>query len=231
MIVSIHQPYYFPWLGYFEKVLRSDVFVVLDDDLYTKNNFYNRNRIKNANGAAWITVPVKKDKKDVSLLDIKIANNQKWQKKHFDSLFFNYKKAPYFYEHLEFFEKIYLKTEWEKLIDLNVYTLNYFFDYLDIRSRIEMASKLKIKTTATKRLVEICKFFGADEYYSGSSGKKYMETALFEKNNISISYQDYSYPIYKQQYHGFVSNLSIIDLLLNHGPASRELVLAGSTGQ
>ena len=225
MIVSIHQPYYFPWLGYFEKILKADVFVLLDDVQYEKNNFYNRNKIKTANGASWITIPVIY-KNRINLMDITIDNKQKWQKKHFDSIFFSYKKAPFFKEHEEFLVKTFKEERWEKLIDINNYTLTYLINALEIETPIKYASNLGIKSTATKRLVDITTIVGADTYLSGSSGKNYMELDLFEEENLQIIYQDYHSPEYSQLGIGFEPNMCILDLLLNHGPKSKEIILS-----
>jgi hypothetical protein len=87
---------------------------------------------------------------------------------------------------------------------------------------------MDIQSTGTKRLVDICETLGADEYFSGSSGKNYMDTSLFEEKEISISYQDYSHPTYSQQYSDFTSHLSIIDLLMNHGPSAKNILLDGN---
>jgi hypothetical protein len=225
MIVSIHQPYYFPWLGYFEKILRADIFVILDDVQYEKNNFYNRNKINTPNGPTWITVPVEY-KKEINLMDITIDLKQKWQKKHFDSIYFNYKKAPYFKEHEEFFYTIYKEKRCDKLIDLNLYTLNYFIEALQIETPIKYASNLNIKSTATQRLVDITQAVDATTYLSGSSGKKYMQIELFKDKKIDIIYQDYHTPQYKQLTKHFEPNMCIIDLLLNHGPKSKEIILS-----
>ena len=225
MIVSIHQPYYFPWLGYFEKVLKADVFVILDDVQYEKNNFYNRNRVKTSNGATWITIPVMYKSK-INLMDITIDEKQKWQKKHFDTIFFSYKKAPYFKEHEEFLENIFKNMKYEKLIDINLYTLKYLFNALEIETPIKYASELNINSTATQRLIDITKAVGADTYLSGSSGKNYMDLDLFDKENIDVIYQDYKSPTYTQLGNHFESNLSILDLLLNHGAKSREIILS-----
>jgi len=225
MIVSIHQPYYFPWLGYFEKILKADVFVILDDVQYEKNNFYNRNKIKTSNGTTWITVPVQYRSK-INLMDIEIDNKRNWQKKHFDSIYFSYKKAPYFKEHEEFLHNIYKEKTWDKLIDLNLYTLNYLIDSMDIKTPIKYATQLGISTTATQRLIDITQAVNANTYLSGSSGKKYMELDLFDKANIDVIYQDYTSPQYKQLGDTFEPNMCILDLILNHHDKAKEIILS-----
>ena len=99
MILSAHQPAYLPWLGYFDKIIKSDVFVFLDTVQFEKNSFINRNKIKTPQGSVWLTVPVKlKGHLDVPLLKIEIDHKINWQKNHLKSIYLNYKKAPHYKE-------------------------------------------------------------------------------------------------------------------------------------
>lgn len=223
MIVSIHQPYYFPWLGYFDKILKSDLFILLDDVQYEKNNFYNRNRIRIKDGWIWITVPVRY-KYRIKLDEIKIDNTKKWQKIHWKSIFFNYQKAPFFLEFRSFLEEIFLNKKWEKLIDLNIYTLLEILKLLEIDRKIVLSSNINVGGNSTEKIINLCKKVGADAYYSGVSGKKYLDISLFKENNIKLIFQEFHHPIYKQQYSGFIPNLSILDLLLNYGYESKDII-------
>ncbi len=221
--VAIHQPYYFPWLGYFEKILKSDVFVFLDDAQYEKNNYYNRNQIKTPQGKMWLTVPVKY-KFQIPLKDIEVDNSKSWQKKHYNSIVSCYAKSRYFEEHRTFLEDIYLNRNWEFLLDLNLFTLNYFLDFLGLKTPIKFSSELGISTTGTQRLVDICKCFDASTYYSGISGSKYMDLDLFKKENIKVNFQNYKYKEYNQLFGEFVPNLSVIDLVVNTKKRASSLV-------
>src|ERR1043165_8343024 len=95
MLASIHQPHYLPWLRYFEKIARSDVFIVLDDVQYEKNGFQNRNRIKTAQGWTYLTVPVKKPTLR-PICQIEVDNQTHWWEKHLRALEMCYRRAPYF---------------------------------------------------------------------------------------------------------------------------------------
>src|ERR1043165_5905453 len=106
MIVAIHQPHYLPWLRYFEKIARSDVFVLLDDVQYEKNGFQNRNKIKTGQGWAYLTVPVKKPLL-VPINEVLIDNTSGWQDKHLRAIELNYGKAPYFKQHQEALTALY----------------------------------------------------------------------------------------------------------------------------
>ena len=107
MIVSIHQPMYIPWFGYFNKIASSDIFVILDDVEYSKNDWFNRNKIKTPTGELWLTVPVIYKKNSVSLIkNIPIDSNQSWNKKHLNSIKQNYSKASFYSEYIKIFEEI-----------------------------------------------------------------------------------------------------------------------------
>ena len=95
MLVAIHQPHYLPWLRYFEKIARSDLFIVLDDVQYTKNGFQNRGKIKTAQGWIYLTVPVQKPLQR-SIREIEIDPRSGWRDKHRRALEMSYGKAPFF---------------------------------------------------------------------------------------------------------------------------------------
>jgi len=222
--IAIHQPYYLPWLGYFEKIKKSDIFVFLDDAQYEKNNFYNRNLIKGPNGKIWLTVPVHY-KFQISLKDIKVDNSKNWQKKHYNAIVSNYAKAPHFEIHKAFLENVYLNKKWDFLIDLNLVTLKYLLDFLKLKTPLKFSSDMNIQATGTQRLIDICKALKADTYYSGSSGKKYMDLSLFKKDGIEVEYQNYECKEYKQRFGSdFMGNLSVIDLVMNQGRQALGLI-------
>ena len=225
MIVSIHQPEHLPWLGFFDKLRQADVFVLLDTTQYAKDDFQNRNRIKTANGPSWLTVPVyKKGKSEQLILEAEISYDSKWQNKSWQLILQSYKNSPYFSEHRSFFEDIY-KTKVIKLVDLNIKIIKYVVQQLGIRSKIVTASELKIfeKGSTTVNL-KICEILNAETYLSGKMGKQYLDIQQFEERGISIEYQDFSHPIYPQQWGEFIPNMSIIDLLFNCGPSGLEII-------
>src|SRR5207249_4338568 len=131
MIVSINQPAYLPWLGYFHRIAVSDAHVVLDHVQFEKNSFTNRNKVRTREGWCWLTVPVKTAGKfgALPINEVRIANENLWASKHWATLMLNYSKAPFFNQHAEFFEDIYTRR-WEKLADLareiTEYMLNAF---------------------------------------------------------------------------------------------------------
>lgn len=223
-IVGIHQPMYLPYLGVFNKMKSVDVFVFLDDAEYSSGYYYNRNRIKGPNGELMLTVPVMK-KKGIRLNEIKIAQNIRWQEKHMKSLITCYEKSDYFKDYKDFFEEVY-NTKWEKLHELNMKTMLYIIERLDIEIPTYFSSELlkDYRSSGTQRLVDICIKLDADVYLSGIGGRDYLETGLFDENDVRIEYQNYSPREYKQLYPPFIPNLSIIDLLFNVDNKAKDMI-------
>lgn len=225
MIISVHQPQYIPWLGYFHKIYKSDAFVFLDNVQYKAREYQNRNRIRIKEGCMWLTVPVLKDDEPYpNISDVYIDNFQEWNKRHYRTIFLNYARAPFFKKYSDFFEDLY-KTKWQRLIDLNIYIINSINEFLGIKKATYLESQLKIGTKGTQRIIDICKVLKADAYLSGIGGKSYLEEELFRTNKIKLIYQDFTHPVYEQRYKPFIPLLSIIDLLFNHGEDSLRILL------
>ena len=229
-VIAIHQPGYIPWLAFFKKIINSDIFIFLDDVQYAKNYFHNRNKIRTNDGASWVTVPVEY-KFGQLFNEIKIDNKKNWSKKHQKTISMSYSKAKYFDSTWKLFEAIY-QDEFDQLLDLNMRIINQLMDLLSIKKKIIFSSELNIKKTGSDRILEICKVLNADTYISGSGNKEkgyYLNSEDFSKNNIDLIFQEYEHPIYNQCYHPFIPNLSILDLLFNHGNESKEILLNAET--
>jgi hypothetical protein len=219
MIVAIHQPQYLPWIGYFHKIDRADKFVLLDNVQYKKNEWQNRNKIKNSNGWQWITLPVIY-RFGEKIKEIRINNRVQWRKKHLHSIFINYRRAPYFKEYFHIFEDVYSK-EWEFMVDINKEFIRRIMYILGIEKELILASKLGLlDNDPTDRLVNICIKVGGNTYLSGRDGAKYMNLEKFKGVGLKIIFQDFRHPVYPQLYGNFIENLSIIDLLFNCGDRS-----------
>ncbi len=215
MILSAHQPAYLPWLGYFDKLLRSDVFVFLDTVQYEKNSFTNRNKVKTPNGAVWLTVPVKaKGHLSSSLKQLSIDNTQKWRQNHLKTIYLNYKKAPRFEECYPRLESLYAK-EFESLTDLCFEHLQFWISEMDSNRKIIKLSDLPINTKKSDLILDLCKHFGAGTYISGALGKDYLDEESFSKEGIKIEYQDYKHPTYGQLWGEFLPTMGFVDFWMN----------------
>lgn len=230
-IVNIHQPNYIPALSYFAKMAAADVFVILDDVEYSKNNWTNRNRLKGANGLVWLTVPVRYSNGSRQLIsEIEPVNESKWRTKHWRTLTANYSRAPCFSAYEGSLRAIY-DSEWAKLAALNEQFLRQIAGWLDItgHTRIVKSSDLKVPGTSTERLVEICKALDADTYLCGAGGLHYMDVGQFEKAGIEVIVHEYADLPYRQCWGPFAERLSVLDAVLNIGGSqAREILQAGS---
>jgi len=229
-IITIHQPNYIPWLGFFHKLLISDVYVAFDDVQFEKNSFNNRNKIKTSGGDCWLTIPIitKGKSKETLLNSAEIDNNQNWAKKHLKTIQTNYSKAEFYDSYIDFFEGIYSKN-WKTLSELNMNIIQKIIDELQIDTQIILTSEIKNKKEKKDKLVlEICNNLDADVYISGVLGKDYLNTSDFEKEKIDVYFQNYNHPKYSQLWGEFIPNMSIIDLLFNHGPNSKNIIMQGN---
>ena len=228
MTVSVHQPQYIPWLGYFDKIAKSGAFVLLDNVQYKEREFQNRNKIRTADGWIWLTVPViSKGLGRQVISEVRIDNTFSWPEDHLKSIRAAYGKTRYFDVHFPFFEKVYAKR-WEYLAQLNIVIIEYVIKELAITTPIYYESKLGIFGTKTDRIVEICAKLGAHTYLSGSGGREYLEEEKFKDAGVKLAYQEYAHPIYRQQFmkdeKDFLPYMSILDLLFNEGPGSRGIL-------
>jgi hypothetical protein len=225
MKIGILQPGYLPWLGFFEQMYKSDVFVIYDDVQYDKDGWRNRNRIKTPKGAQWLTVPVHVKFKDKQFIkDVKIDNAINWMKRHLFSIRQNYAKSLWHEKYIDIFEEAYSK-KWDYLIDIDMFFINKIKDCLGIKDKkLIMSSSLNIKGDRLDKIITICRTFKIDSFYEGSAGKNYIDENYFNKNGIKVKYQDYKHPEYNQLYGEFIPYLSIVDLLFNHGDESLSIL-------
>lgn len=222
MIITVHQPNYLPYIGYFAKAMKSDKFISYDTAQFTKNDFINRNRIKTPHGWTWLTIPVKKPLTR-PIYEIEIDNTKKWAKKHWLAIKSNYGRCEYFCEYEQFFNEAY-EMEWTKLIDINEYFLKSLFKIICPKVEFIKASELDIQNNLgpTDMLIEITKKVNGDVYLSGIDGSKYLDENKFTHPKLELI--QFDHPVYQQRFNEFIPNLSIIDLLFNFGEDSIKLI-------
>jgi hypothetical protein len=221
MIVAGHQPNYLPWLGFFDKMRRSDVFIIEDNVQFERQGFTNRNRIMTSEGVRWISVPIEHANKPLLIKEVKIANKSEpdWGKRHWLTLKHNYCKAPYWSEFSDFFESTY-QREWLLLIDLNMHLIKGMMGFLKIDKPLVLSSSLGARGKKTELIIAQCKKLGADVQLAGNGCKDYIDNKRFEQEGIKLIFQEFSQPIYTQTCDGFVSHLSVVDYLFCTGGKS-----------
>ena len=224
MIVTIHQPNYFPYPGFFQKVLLSDIYVILDRAQF-EFDITNRNKIITPEGS-WsrISVPVKKGQKFFEVRNVEINNDQPWAEKNWDLICKSYDNSPFFNLYKATLNSVF-KKNWNLIFDLNFYTLKKVLEWLNIKTKIIFDSELDVTGKSSEHLLNICKKLGATKYLSGPGGRDYLNEKIFEQNKIKVEYQKYDPVIYPQKYaKSFVPNLSTLDLLFNMGSDSKKLI-------
>ena len=226
MKVSISQPTLFPWLGYYNIIKKSDVFVFLDNVKFEKRSWQMRNKLKLISSGTeletWIRIPTKLVTSSTLIKDVLIDNNQDWRAKHTHSFTSNYNSS---YKEINFIQEIYDKT-WEKLADFNIEFITKSCKFLDIDTKLTKASDLGVQGKKGDLLLDICKKFSATEYLSTEGSRDYLklEEEKFKEEKIKISYNQFDHPIYKQRGKTFLEKLCILDLIFNEKENSKKFV-------
>lgn len=221
MTVSIHQPNYLPWLGFFDKIKRSDVFVIFDNVQYPrgKGHFGNRNKIKIYNDSKWLTVPVEGKSEMKNFNEIKYKDTN-WKEEHLRLLEQFYRKTPYFGTYFEDFKEILLK-DYKSLSHLSSRLIIWFMKRLDINTEVLYSSELVDKSiVGGDRILTILKELNATKYITGSGpgSIRYIKEEDFKDAGIELEWQDYVHPTYRQINGDFIPYMNILDLIFNEGP-------------
>ena len=230
MILTGHQPNYLPYAGFFHKIALSGRFLVVDNVQFVKRGpfgWMHRNRIRTGGprGWDWLSLPVKtKGRFTQEIREAEIDGSVPWGRKHWRAIEWNYRRAPFFMEYAGGFEKIYARP-WKWFCDLSCALTELILEALGLDRKVERTSVLGITGQSTDLVLAMCRSVGADTYLSGIHGKDYLDPARFEREGVQLRFQEYRCPVYKQCWPGeFIPDLSVIDLLFNCGPGSREVL-------
>jgi hypothetical protein len=214
-IVTIHQPDFLPWLGFFDRWRRSDLYVMLDNVQFLRRGWHHRDKIKSANGLQWLTLPVRKKGKNLQLInEVELDNDQDWKRKHLSTIQHAYAKAPCFDEIFPAIETIYKRAS-DLMIDLNVNLLKFASERLGISVPTVLASEFEVNGRGTTRLVELTKMFNAKVYLTGTGARDYLDESEFQAEGIKVEWQHFEHPCYTQLHGDFVPMLSVLDYLMN----------------
>ena len=226
MIVSIMQPTFMPWIGYFHIIMKSDLVIFLDDIQFEKRGWQQRNRFIISNKKSFLTVPViSKNKFDQKINEVLIDNKQSWQEKHLKTFKHNYSKHLFFNEIYELISYTYSKN-FEKLLELNIFLIYSIKKYLSLNAKIEFSSKFKISSKKEKKILDLLKATKAKKYLSTIGSKEYLgEGNFLKKENIELEYINYECKPYTQKNsQEFLDYLSIIDPLFNLGRETKNIL-------
>lgn len=229
MIVAAHQPNFVPWLGFFDKMRKADLFVSVDHVQFERQGFQARTRVRTGEGPRWITVPVIRQSRNERLMDKRVDNSRtgraRWGRKMYLTLKYAYQGAPHFKAIEPALLKI-LDAPWDRLVDLNHALIELCRQALGIRTPMIRSSELGVAGARSEMVLDICRRAGADVYLSGSgASRSYLDLAAFERAGVRVEWQDFTHPRYPQHPPGeFVERLSALDLIVNCGPAAASVL-------
>jgi hypothetical protein len=228
MIVTLHQPHFLPWLGYLERMLRADLFIVLDHVQFERRGYQNRTRILCDGEARWFTVPVVQRSREERILDKCVdnaasGNERWWGPKHYKTLCYAYRDAEHFGRYAGPLRDL-LETQQARLLDLNLLALEFLRDAFDIRTPLARSSEIGSGGHKSELLLNLCREVGATVFLGGLGGSRdYLDVEAFERAGIEVRWQQFDHPEYEQPGASrFFAGLSAIDMLANCGPQSRE---------
>lgn len=229
-IVAIHQPNFFPWLGYFNKLARADVFIVLDNVQFPKTGgtWMNRVRLLMNGEPDWLSMPVARSYHGTRRIhEMKINNSIPWRKKLLKTIDLAYRHAPFHNEVLPLLGKL-MENPTDSLREFNLTALLAVGDAIGLDpGKVILGSTLDVKGEATDLLITMVQAVGGTAYLCGGGAGGYQEDEKFDVAGIQLIYQSYEHPTYSQVgSERFVAGLSVIDVTMNCGfKAVRQLVV------
>jgi len=222
-ILVAHQPEFLPWLGNISKACMGDAYFILDTVQYGKELFQNRNkiRIRDGKGWQWLTIPVcNPNNKLLDWNEVYIDSKQHWKRKHLNAIQLSYGKCNYFNDIYPEIESLYTSFNSEKLIDFLVEFIKYAHKKFDIHVPIYRTSELMsigydISGQKSDLILNMCKVIDAKSFVFGQLGRNYIEKDKFSA--VEYAFQKFTHPVYKQLHGEFISHMSFLDILFNHG--------------
>jgi hypothetical protein len=233
--VAILQSCYVPWKGYFDIIGSVDVFIVYDDVQYAKAHWHNRNQILTSSGPRWMTIPVLTRGDRFQPID-EVKVSQPFAEKHWRSLEHNYGRAAHWGAHRDWLRDLYDRAgAMTGLSEINLMFMRAISRQLGFETEFILSRELGVGGGQTERLIKLCHAVGGTSYLSGPSAAAYIEAAQFEAAGVALEWMRYDgYRPYNQLFAPFTHAVSILDLMLNEGPAARSYmkapVLGPSTG-
>jgi hypothetical protein len=230
IVCAIHQPNFFPWLGYFDKIRRADVFVFLDDVPFNKSGsgmgcWTNRVRIDIGGQPAWFGCPVRREKGEQLIRTIRIDEAQPWRRRLLRTLETHYRRAPYFAPTMGLIQPL-IEHQTDSLLEFNMNAIHTISSALGTQCRLMRQSEVRASGVATERVIRLTKEVGANTYLAGGGADGYQEDALFAASGIKLLYQRFAPKVYGDPAR-YIPGLSIIDLLMKAGLEATSWTVSG----
>lgn len=235
-LVTAHQANYLPYLGFFEKILVSDRFILVDDTQFVKRGpfgWIHRNRVLSPNGPQWLSVPIKTHGKyEQTIANAEIDQQTNWSRKHLRAIELSYRKSKYFDDFFPALKEIYSK-DWTHLVDLSETLILWVMKELEIDRPVERSSRYGIEGKGSDYVLDLAEKGGATHYLSGVHGRDYLDLETFDKAGMGLVFQEFACLPYDQVYgKEFTSHLCILDPLFCVGKeGTLDLMQKGSKTQ
>jgi hypothetical protein len=228
--VAIMQPTYLPWSGYFGLMQSVDVFVLLDSVQFARRSWQQRNQIKTANGAQWLSVPVlSKGKRDQLISEVELDKGSGFAATHRRSIQQSYAKTPHFKQYADTLLPL-LDNRSPLLADMTIGLIMQLKAQLGIETRVLRASELECSGAKADLLASLCMQIGASAYVSPPGSKDYLdESDAFDAIGVPVQYYEFKHPEYPQPFGEFLPYMSVIDMLFNCGERSSALIQDSSS--
>jgi hypothetical protein len=219
-----------PWLGFFALIDQCDKAILLDSVAFSKQSWQQRNRIRTNLGLELLTVPVKtagrlgQEIGHVEIIDNDFVRSIEGKIRH------HYREAPFFQQYFPIIlEVIKSKIKDKNLAELNIEIIRTFVEILGIKTPLTLSSSLNLKADRSVLLVDICEYYSCKSYLSPQGAEEYLweDRELFKNKKIEVRLQNFIHPTYRQMYHPFIPFASALDLILNEGPQSMEIIRSG----
>jgi len=228
MKLAIMQPYFFPYIGYWQLIAAVDTFILFDDVQYQRRGWINRNRIlKHGGGWQYITVPVRKHLRSELIRNIYAKDDSSWKNQILRQLeHYAYKKNAKFYnETVEIIKNIFKNITSERIVEINYELIMGICKYLDITTNVQISSSLNFNYKevhdAGEWALRIAEQTHAQEYINPIDGAKLFDMNKFRSSNIQLGFLKKAEISYDQG-QTFEPWLSIIDILMFNGPVGTQ---------
>ena len=219
MKLGIMQPYFFPYIGYWQLMNAVDRYVIYDDVAFIKNGWINRNRILINGAPAYFNLPTAGAGSFVPINEVRLSGEKKLFDKLLKTLDNAYRKAPFFAETMPLVEAV-MTSGGEYMAELLEFQIRAVAKHLGMKTEILVSSRDVAKNSelrAQDKVLDICRNLGATEYYNAIGGRELYDKAAFAGRGVALSFLSTADIVYKQYKNDFVPNLSIIDVLMFNG--------------
>lgn len=215
MKIGIMQPYFLPYIGYWQLLNVVDKYVIYDDVNYIKGGWINRNKILINKEAKYFNVKLNGASPNKLINEVEVSTDKIYKKKMLKTVEESYKKAPFFNTVFPMIEEI-IENDEKNLANYLKYSIEKICSYLEIKTELLLSSELE-KDNSLKgkdKVINICKKLGATEYYNAIGGQELYSFEEFKENGIELKFLKTEEIVYKQFNNEFIANLSILDILM-----------------